>query len=92
MKKILPLALAALALTGCASHPAYGPYDGYEPRHNAYQTQRQDPCLNYGGAAIGAVAGGLLGNTVGRGNGRSAATAVGAGVGAVVGSQAGCRY
>lgn len=91
MKKILPLALFALVLTGCAA-PGYGPYDGYERRHGDYQTQRQDPCVNYTGAAIGGVAGALLGNTVGRGSGRAAATAVGAGVGAVAGSQAGCRY
>lgn len=102
--KLVPLALAASLMAGCAdmgslSGPRYG--EGSTP--TTVQSEREGVItqievikvpadFQFGiGTVAGAVAGGLLGSQVGSGGGRTTATVVGAAVGAAAGTVAESR-
>ena len=97
------IAVASLALGGCAHHASQSRNDPYyDNRSNVQYGQilsiEQDfsgdrPGRNEssagggGGALVGGVIGGVIGNQVGKGNGRTAATLIGAVGGAIVGNE-----
>lgn len=95
------IAVASLALGGCAHHNASSRNDPYyDNRSNVQYGQvrsiEQDfsddrPGRNEtssgGGALVGGVIGGVIGNQVGKGSGRAAATVIGAVGGAIVGNE-----
>ncbi|AHF74142.1 Outer membrane lipoprotein pcp precursor [Candidatus Sodalis pierantonius str. SOPE] len=99
MKRLIVVALAGMALAGCANNSTlsgdvYSASEAKQVQSVTYGTLvgvrpvqiQGGEDSNVIGAIGGAVLGGFLGNTVGGGSGRSLATAAGAVAGGVAGS------